>query len=181
MTEGNKENLSFIIEITKKLKIKKKDLLKTVNNFKGLKYRQQIIFRSKELTIINDSKATSFSSSVSILKSMSNVYWIVGGLAKKGDKFLLSKNNCKNFKAYIFGKNKSFFIKELKKVIRYETFTNLKILIKKIFLDIKNSKNKNHQTIFFSPAAASFDSFENFEERGKYFNNLIKEFTNVKR
>ena len=181
MTEGNKENLSFIIEITKKLNIKKKDLLKTLNNFKGLKYRQQIIFRSKELTIINDSKATSFSSSVSILKSMSNVYWIVGGLAKKGDKFLLSKNNCKNFKAYIFGKNKSFFIKELKKVIRYETFTNLKILIKKIFLDIKSSKNKNHQTIFFSPAAASFDSFENFEERGKYFNNLIKEFTNVKR
>tara|TARA_B110000196_G_scaffold191244_1_gene163841 strand:+ start:471 stop:1781 length:1311 start_codon:yes stop_codon:yes gene_type:complete len=181
MTEGNKENLSFIIEITKKLNIKKKDLLKTLNNFKGLKYRQQIIFRSKELTIINDSKATSFSSSVSILKSMSNVYWIVGGLAKKGDKFLLSKNNCKNFKAYIFGKNKSFFIKELKKVIRYETFTNLKILIKKIFLDIKSSKNKNHQTIFFSPAAASFDSFENFEERGKYFNNLIKEFTNAKR
>jgi len=181
MTEGNKENLSFIIEITKKLNIKKKDLLKTLNNFKGLKYRQQIIFRSKELTIINDSKATSFSSSVSILKSMSNVYWIVGGLAKKGDKFLLSKNNCKNFKAYIFGKNKSFFIKELKKVIRYETFTNLKILIKKIFLDIKSSKNKNHQTIFFSPAAASFDSFKNFEERGKYFNNLIKEFTNVKR
>ena len=181
MTESNKENLSFIIEITKKLNIKKKDLLKTLNNFKGLKYRQQIIFRSKDLTIINDSKATSFSSSVSILKSMSNVYWIVGGLAKKGDKFLLSKNNCKNFKAYIFGKNKSFFIKELKKVIRYETFTNLKILIKKIFLDIKSSKNKNHQTIFFSPAAASFDSFENFEERGKYFNNLIKEFTNVKR
>ena len=39
-------------------------------------------------------------------------HWIVGGLAKKGDKFLLSKNNCKNFKAYIFGKNKNFFIKD---------------------------------------------------------------------
>ena len=46
---------------------------------------------SKKLTIINDSKATSFSSTVSLLKSLSNVYWIVGGQAKKGDKLLLSK------------------------------------------------------------------------------------------
>ena len=68
----------------------------------------------------------------------------------------------------------------MKKVIKYESFINLKILVKKIFLDIKNKKNKKHQTILFSPAAASFDSFKNFEERGKYFNNLIKRLGNVK-
>ena len=110
---------------------------------------------------------------------MSNVYWIVGGLAKKGDKFLLSRNNCKNFKAYIFGKNKNAFVKELKNIIMYESFTNLRSLIKKIFLDIKNNKNQKHKTILFSPAAASFDNFKNFEERGKYFNNLIKKSNNV--
>ncbi len=180
LTDGNKENLSFVIEIAKIFKIKKNFLFKVLNNFRGLKYRQQIIFRSKDLTIINDSKATSFSSSVSILRSMSNVSWVLGGLAKKGDKFLLSKNDCKNFKAYIFGKNRSIFIDKLKKVIKYESFINLKILVKKIFLDIKNKKNKKHQTILFSPAAASFDSFKNFEERGKYFNNLIKRLGNVK-
>jgi len=180
MTEGNKENLSFIFAISKILKIKKENLIKVLNKFNGLEYRQQIIFKSKDVTIINDSKATSFSSSVSILKSLSNVSWIVGGLAKKGDKFLLSKNNCKSFKAYIYGKNKNLFIKKLKKVIRCESFINLKPLIKKIFLDIKNKNNKNHQTILFSPAAASFDSFKNFEERGKYFNNLVKELGNVK-
>jgi len=114
-TDGNKENLSFVIEIAKIFKIKKENLFNALNKFNGLNYRQQIIFRSKNLTIINDSKATSFSSSVSILKSMSNVSWIVGGLPKKGDKFLLSKNNCKNFKVYIFGKKKNYYIKELKK------------------------------------------------------------------
>ena len=181
MTDGNKENLSFVLEVIKILKIKKEKVFKILNKFNGLIYRQQIIFRSKNLTIINDSKATSFSASISILKSMSNVCWIVGGLAKKGDKFLLSRNNCKEFKAYIFGKNKNFFIKELKKVIKYESFNNLKILIKKIFLDLKDSKDKKHKTILFSPAAASFDSFKNFEERGKYFNKLIKEFSYVKR
>ena len=180
MTEGNKENLLFVIEIAKIFKIKKKNLFKVLNNFNGLKYRQQIIFKSKSLTIINDSKATSFSSSVSILKSMSNVSWIIGGLAKKQDKFLLSKNDSKNLKAYIFGKNKDHFIKELKNKIKYESFINLKHLIKKIFLDIKIDKNQNSKTILFSPAAASFDSFKNFEERGQYFNNLIKKFNNVK-
>ena len=179
MTDGNKENLSFIIEIAKKLNIKKNDLFKTLKSFTGLKYRQQIIFKSKNLTIINDSKATSYSSSVSILRSLSNVYWIVGGLAKKGDKFLLSKNQCKTFKAYIFGKNKNIFIKHLKNIMDFEHFTNLTLLLKKILLDIKKQKNKKNQTIVFSPAAASFDSFKNFEHRGKYFNNLIKKLINV--
>ena len=179
MTDGNKENLSFIIEIVKKLNIKKNDLFKTLKSFTGLKYRQQIIFKSKNLTIINDSKATSYSSSVSILRSLSNVYWIVGGLAKKGDKFLLSKNQCKTFKAYIFGKNKNIFIKHLKNIMDFEHFTNLTLLLKKILLDIKKQKNKKNQTIVFSPAAASFDSFKNFEHRGEYFNNLIKKLINV--
>jgi len=178
MTEGNKENLTIVIEIAKVLKIKKTFLYKVLSKFTGLKYRQQIIFRSKNLTIINDSKATSFSSSMSILKSIPNISWIVGGLSKKGDKFLLTKDTCKNFKAYIFGKDKNFFIKQLKGKIKYQYFINLKPLVKKIFTDVGN--NSNHQTILFSPAAASFDSFRNFEERGKYFNNLIKKFNNVK-
>tara|TARA_B100000787_G_scaffold166584_1_gene152050 strand:- start:547 stop:1848 length:1302 start_codon:yes stop_codon:yes gene_type:complete len=174
ITDSNKENLAFVIEASKLLKITKENLFKVLNKFKGLKYRQEIIFKSKDLTIINDSKSTSFSSSVSILKSMSNVYWIVGGLAKKGDRFLLSKNDCKNFKAYIFGKNIKPFVKELKTKIKYESFICLKNLIEKIFLDIKKNQNYKHKVILFSPAAASFDSFKNFEERGIYFDNLIK-------
>ena len=178
-TDANKENLSFILEIIKLFKIKQKNIFNVLKNYKGLKYRQQIIYKSKNLTIINDSKATSFASSLSILKSLTNVYWIVGGLKKRGDKFLLSKNDCKNFKAYIFGKNKNLFLNEFKKVIELESFKNLKSLIKKIFLDI--DKDKNNKIILFSPAAASFDSFKNFEDRGKYFNYLIKRLGYVKR
>ena len=178
-TVGNSENLKFVLEVAKVLKLRKNILIKTLKQFKGLKYRQEIIFQSKKLTIINDSKATTFSSSVSLLKSLTNVYWIVGGLAKKGDKFLLSKSNCKNFKAYIFGGKKNLFIKALKDKVIYESFINLEYSVKKIFLDIKNNNTQNHHTILFSPSAASFDSFKNFEDRGKYFNSLIKRFKNV--
>jgi UDP-N-acetylmuramoylalanine--D-glutamate ligase len=179
-TDGNKENLQFVFAVTKILKLQKDSLFKTLEKFKGLNYRQEIIYHSKKLTIINDSKATSFSSSESLLRSLDNVYWIVGGLAKKGDKLLWNKKNNKNIRAYIFGKDKVFFIDKLKKLMRYESFLNLKTLIQKIFLDIKIDNKLTHKTILFSPAAASFDNFNNFEERGKFFNKLIMKHINAK-
>jgi len=175
LTEGNKQNLLHVFAVVKKLGVKKSILFKTIDNFKGLKFRQQIIYESKKFTLINDSKATSYSSSTNILKSLKKVYWIVGGIPKVGDKFLMSKNQCSNFKAYIFGKNKNSFIKELKNKINYEYFNDLQQTLKKIILDIKlKKKEKEHKTILFSPSAASFDSFKNFEDRGEKFNKLIK-------
>jgi UDP-N-acetylmuramoylalanine--D-glutamate ligase len=175
-TDGNKENLTFVLKVSKILKLKNNLLLKSLKNFKGLSFRQEIIHNSKFLKIINDSKATSFSSSERLLKSLKNIYWIIGGLPKKGDKFLLKKNDCKKIKLYIFGKNQKFFINELKNKMAFKSFLNLKSLIAKVFLDIKNENNFIKKTILFSPASASFDTFKNFEERGRYFNKLIKNY-----
>jgi len=174
LTCGNQENLSFIFSICETLNLKNKNILKIINKFKGLKFRQEIIYKSKKVTCINDSKATSFISSINILKSLQKVFWIVGGIPKLGDKFTLKKSECKNINAYIFGKNKSFFVKQFKNKLSFYCFKDLKEAIKKILDDIKNSTNSNlHKTILFSPSAASFDSFNNFEERGEYFNFLL--------
>ena len=178
-TGGNRENLSFILEVAKIFKLKERLLIKTLNKFKGLKYRQEVVFQSKKITIINDSKATTFSSSVSLLKSLTDVHWIVGGQAKKGDKLLLLKKDCNNFKAYIFGINKNFFISKIKKIMKYESFLDLKSVIKRLSSEIKVDKTSKHKTILFSPSAASFDSFKNFEKRGEYFNQLIKKYLNA--
>ena len=80
-----------------------------------------------------------------------------------------------NIKAFIYGKNKKFFNKQLKGKIQYSNFNNLNDALKRIFLII-NKKNFPKKNIIFSPSAASFDSFENFEERGDYFNKLIKRY-----
>ena len=174
--KNNQQNLSYVFAICKKLKINKKNILKIINNFRGLKYRQEIIYNSKKLAIINDSKSTSFSSTVNLISSMNNVFWILGGLPKEGDKFKFNKNINLNLKAFIYGKQKKFFIKNLKNKISYETFKNLKDAFKKIILEIKNKKNKKKITILFSPCSASFDTFRNFEERGEYFNYLVKKY-----
>jgi UDP-N-acetylmuramoylalanine--D-glutamate ligase len=63
--------------------------------------------------------------------------------------------------------------------MKYESFFDLKSLVKKISLEIKLDKNKTNKTILFSPSAASFDNFKNFEKRGEYFNKLIKRYINV--
>ena len=178
-TETNKENLSFVIEISKKLKLKRNLLFKTLQNFKGLKYRQQIIFRNKNLTIINDSKSTSFSSTFGILKTNSNILWLLGGVYKKGDIFNLKKKELRNIRAFVFGKNKKFFNNQLRNKVKFENHDNLNDALKNIFDQIRKEK-QYHNTILFSPCAASFDNFKNFEDRGKYFNQLIKKFLNAK-
>ena len=58
-------------------------IFKSLNLFKGLKFRKQIIFDKWDLKIINDSKSTSFSSTSGLLSTYTNIYWIVGGKFKK--------------------------------------------------------------------------------------------------
>ena len=174
-TETNKENLLFVLEILKRFKIKRNLLLKTIQKFQGLKFRQQIIFKQENLTIINDSKSTSFSSSLGLLMKYQNVHWILGGVHKKKDKLILSKRCFNKINAYIYGNNKIFFIKKLKGKIKYEIFENLKDAFKKV-LKITKKNKLNHQAILFSPSAASFDTFKNFEDRGIYFNKLVKKY-----
>ncbi len=175
LTLGNQENLSFIFALTLQLKLKIKKIVETINKFKGLEYRQEIVYRDDKVTVINDSKATSFASSINILRSLKTVLWLVGGESKLGDKFTLKNSECKNIKAYIFGKKKNFFIKQFRnKLSHYYSFNDLKSAVKHALNDL--SKNNLKKTILFSPSAASFDNFKNFEERGAYFNYLIKKY-----
>ena len=177
LTDANIENLSFALSISKKFRIKEKVIIKTIKNFRGLKYRQQIIYKKKLLTIINDSKSTSFSSSKGILKKNSNIFWLLGGIPKKGDNFNLSMKYCKKIRAFIYGKKQKVFQKQLKGKIQYHSFNNIDNALKKILKIVEKQKFMDN-TIIFSPAAASFDSFKNFEDRGFYFNQIIKKYYN---
>ena len=75
-------------------------------------------------------------------------------------------------KAYIIGKNPSFFVKQIRDSIPYTISKNLWNAVNNIYNDIKFIRNSK-STILLSPAAASFDQFSNFENRGNYFKNLI--------
>ena len=179
LSSSNKENLSFVIELAKKFNVKKNNLINTVKNFKGLNYRQQTIFKNKNISFINDSKSTSYSSSLELLKKKNKIYWLLGGIPKKGDRFNLPKNYYQNIKGFIFGANQKKFILDLKNKIKLKKFSNLKKALNELLKDIKKDSSPR-KTILFSPAAASFDNFMNFEDRGQYFNKLINKYINDK-
>ena len=170
--KGNIENMTFAYRIAKNLKIKDKTIIKGLNKFKGLPHRQEIVFSNKKLLCINDSKATSFDACLQSLLNYEQIYWIVGGLPKQKDHFYLKKVKRRIVKAYIIGKNISFFKKQIRKSIPFSVSNNMQNAVNNIYKDLKPSKNLK-KTILLSPAAASFDQFNNFENRGNYFKSLV--------
>ena len=79
----NDQNMSFVFAFSQVLKIKKKLFINAMETFKGLPHRFEIFFKKKDITFINDSKATSFKSTELALSSLKDIYWIAGGLPKK--------------------------------------------------------------------------------------------------
>ena len=174
---ANFQNLNFLFELSKYMKLNLKTVLKTINNFKPLKFRQEVIYRTKYLKIINDSKSTTLSSTIPFLETNEKVFWILGGLFKKGDEFNLKKKYYKNLEAYIYGKDRNIFYKLFKNKFKVTLSKDLKSSIK-LIPKLKYVRTK--VTILFSPSAASFDQYKNFEDRGEKFNMLIKRYLSIK-
>ena len=90
----------------------------------------------------------------------------------KSSNFNLRNISDKIIKAYIIGKSTSFFSKQIGKNVTYTVSNNLSRAILDISNDIKKRRDLK-STILLSPAAASFDQFSNFEDRGNSFKNLV--------
>ena len=171
-----KNCLYIALQIANLFKISKNTYLKTIKNFKGLPHRQEIIKIKNNLTFINDSKATNFSSTKVALNNYNNIHWIVGGLPKAKDKIMIRKFKKSILRAYIIGRNVKFFLKQIKNTVKY----NISYSLEKAFLSAL-SETKNYpnlkQVILLSPSAASFDQYKNFEHRGNTFKQLVKKYS----
>ena len=171
----NDENMSFVYSFSKLIKIKEKSLIDSMQSFTGLPHRFEFFLSKNSISFINDSKATSFEATQPALSSLKNIYWILGGLPKKGDKIKISKYKKNIIKCYLIGKNINFFKNQIKGKLPFSITSNLKNSILQISKDIKFNK-KFDKSILLSPAAASYDQFINFEKRGDEFKKLSKKY-----
>ena len=169
----NDENMNFLYTFSRLIKIKDQSFINSMKSFRGLPHRFEIFYKKKNITFINDSKATSFKATSVALASLKNIYWILGGLPKIRDKIELFNLKKNITKCYIIGKNPGFFKNQIKGNLDYSITKNLKSSLFEISKDCKLQK-KSNKFILLSPAAASFDQFENFEERGAEFKRLCK-------
>ena len=172
LSKPNEENLSFVFKLATMLKIKKKFFFRAINSFKGLAHRHEIFYKKSGITFINDSKATSFEATKHALKSNQNIFWIVGGLPKLGDKFNVKSVSKNIIKTFIIGKKTNYFKNQIGKEIKYKISFNLKNALKDIFKELRLIK-KSKVTVLLSPASASYDQFNNFVDRG----NQLKKMT----
>lgn len=173
----NDENMNFVYTLSKLLKITDKSFVNAMNSFVGLAHRYEIFLKKKNITFINDSKATSFEASKFALASSKNIYWILGGIPKYKDIIDLNYLKQNIVKSYIVGKNISYFKKQLKNKVIFSITKSIKNSIIRVLKDIKTFK-KNDNTVLLSPSAASFDQFKNFENRGNEFKKLCKLYVN---
>lgn len=174
--DHNMENIacSFALSFCHFLKNHKKpinqeEIIKEVEEFRGLKHRLEFVGKINDISFYNDSKATNADSTSKALKSLDNIFWIVGGVAKEGGIESLKSYFGKITKAYLIGESSSSFAKIFNQYnVNYLDCHNLDEAMKKALDDAKNHSilRKN---ILLSPACASFDQWKNFEERGDYF------------
>nr|WP_232472811.1 UDP-N-acetylmuramoyl-L-alanine--D-glutamate ligase [Brachyspira pilosicoli] len=142
---------------------------KAVNNFKSIEHRLEFVKEIDGVRYINDSKATSMSAVMSALKSFDkNIILIMGGRNKGIDfkplKSIIEERVKKLILTGEASEDLSSMIDVSNKII-IKDFTEAFDYAKKIAL--------KGDTVLLSPGCASFDSFKNYEERGKYFKSLV--------
>lgn len=142
---------------------------KAVNNFQSIEHRLEFVKEIDGVRYINDSKATSMSAVMSALKSFDKDIILIMGGRNKGIDF-------KPLKSIIEERVKKLILtgeasEDLNKMIDVSN----KIIIKDFTeaFDYAKKIAVKGDTVLLSPGCASFDSFKNYEERGKYFKSLV--------
>lgn len=142
---------------------------KVLTQFKGLSHRIEKVLSLNGVDYINDSKATSTDAVKQALNSFNSIFWIAGGRNKGSDFSSLVPD--------VQGKVRgAFFIGESKETLA-ETFdsvidVNLAASLEEATVQAKE-KAQPGDVVLFSPGCSSFDMFQNFEQRGDQFKEIV--------
>jgi UDP-N-acetylmuramoylalanine--D-glutamate ligase len=150
----------------------RKDIIKeSFSDFQNVPHRLEFIARIHGIDFINDSKATNVNSTWYALENAQNpIIWIAGGIDKGNDYSLLQDLVKKKVKAIIcLGKDNVNLVNAFKNSV--ETIVETTSMDEAVNLGIHLGKNDD--IVLLSPACASFDLFENFEERGDKFREAV--------
>ena len=150
----------------------RKDVIKeSLADFKSLEHRLETVAKVRGIEFINDSKATNVNSTWYALESMSKpVIWIAGGIDKGNDYSVLEALVKKKVRGMICLGNDNTKLHSAfgKKVDILVNCTNMFDAVKMAY-----SLGNPGDTVLLSPACASFDLFENYEDRGRKFKDAV--------
>ena len=154
------------------LNIRKETIRRSLENFQGVEHRLENVLKINNVRYINDSKGTNVNATFYALDSMeASTVWIVGGVDKGNDYSELFALVNEKVKAIIcLGVDNEKIIKAFGNVVDIMVETHsMEDAVKVAYRLSKKGDN-----VLLSPACASFDLFENYEDRGRQFKNAVR-------
>ena len=168
----NLKNAMAATSVAKLLQIRKQTIRESLSNFQGVEHRLEKVLKIQNVQYINDSKATNVNAAFFALDSMNSpTVWIVGGVDKGNDYSELMSLVHEKVKAIIcLGVDN-------KKII--DAFGNIVDMMIEVTsmqdaVTMAQRLSEKGDIVLLSPACASFDLFENYEDRGRQFKNAVQ-------
>lgn len=155
------------------LELKKEVVRESLQDFKSLEHRLELVAKVSGVEFINDSKATNVNSTWYALESMERpVIWIAGGIDKGNDYGCLQDLVSKKVKSIIaLGTDNRPIHDAFSKLV--DMIVNTQSMNEAVRMAYHLADKED--VVLLSPACASFDLFENYEDRGQQFKNVVRE------
>ncbi|UKM66225.1 UDP-N-acetylmuramoyl-L-alanine--D-glutamate ligase [Flavobacteriaceae bacterium GSB9] len=154
------------------LKIRKQTIRESLENFQGVEHRLELVLKINKVQYINDSKATNVNATYYALESMdAPTVWIVGGVDKG--------NNYEELFPFVNEKVKAIICLGVDNEKLMSTFGNMvDVIVETQFMSeavkIAYKLAESGDSVLLSPACASFDLFESYEDRGRQFKEAVR-------
>ncbi|MFE3866928.1 UDP-N-acetylmuramoyl-L-alanine--D-glutamate ligase [Flavobacterium sp. LS2P90] len=168
----NMKNAMAATSVAKLMQIRKSTIRESLSNFQGVEHRLEKVLKIQNVQYINDSKATNVNATFFALDSMNTpTVWIVGGVDKGNDYNELMSLVREKVKAIIcLGVDNKKIIDAFGNVVdmmvEVDNMNDAVIMAQRL--------TEKGDTVLLSPACASFDLFENYEDRGNQFKQAVK-------
>ncbi|RYJ39740.1 UDP-N-acetylmuramoylalanine--D-glutamate ligase [Flavobacterium anhuiense] len=167
----NMKNAMAASSVAKLMQIRNATIRESLSNFQGVEHRLEKVLKIQNVQYINDSKATNVNATFFALDSMNApTVWIVGGVDKGNDYNELMSLVREKVKAII-----CLGIDNRKIIDAFGNVVDIMVEVNNMNDAVKTAQRLTEKgdVVLLSPACASFDLFENYEDRGKQFKQAV--------
>ena len=168
----NWQNAAVAYAVVRALGLKADEAAAGIGTYPGLAHRQERIAATNGITYINDSKATNADAAARALQCYDAIYWIAGGRAKEGGISGLLPHLGGVRHAFLIGESADDFAAQLDGHVPVTHAGTLEAAVRAA-TDAATKDATAGAVVLLSPAAASFDQFRDFEDRGEAFRALV--------
>ena len=168
----NTKNVMAATMAAQLLKVRKESIKESLANFEGAEHRLENFAKIRGVEYINDSKATNINATFYALECMDkSTVWVVGGVDKGNDYEVLLPLVREKVKAIVcLGTDNEKIKKTFGNVIEFIIETaGAEEAVK-----VAEKLSETGDVVLLSPACASFDLFDNYEDRGRQFKNAVR-------